>query len=399
MKSPHGDCKTLTALWQRVLLSLLILFFASTGLAKEEVHKEKPSEAAVDEQEAKPKPKRWLPIPIFITEPAVGYGLGLALGYIHPKEDDEDTDTDTPASLQTPKSVSTSRKTQKPPPTITGVAGGYTESDTWFGAVGHSASWRGDSVRYAGALAYTDIYSTYYIFDSPIDFNLEGAVIYQDLKLRLGDSHFFMGGKLAYLATESDFKLDLDTDTSVGLEDIESNNVGIALAGSYDRRDNVFTPNSGQLFEMALWRYDEAVGSDYNYWNGTVKALSFHPLHETIVLGLRLEASAVDGNPPFYAYPWVTLRGIPALRYQGEAVAMAEVEGRWNVLPRWAVIGFIGTGGVYGDDPSFETQDDIVAGGIGGRYLFMPERGLWLGMDFARGPEAWYWYITIGQAW
>ena len=51
------------------------------------------------------------------------------------------------------------------------------------------------------------------------------------------------------------------------------------------------------------------------------------------------------------------------------------------------MLGFAGFGRVYGDDVAFETQDHIVSGGVGGRYLFMPEEGLWLGVDVARGPE------------
>jgi hypothetical protein len=107
----------------------------------------------------------------------------------------------------------------------------------------------------------------------------------------------------------------------------------------------------------------------------------------------------VDGRLPFYAYPWVKLRGIPALRYQGKTVGMIEVEGRWNIRPRWAVLGFAGIGAVDGDDPAFQTRDDIIAGGVGGRYLFMPDQGLWLGVDVARGPEDWYAYINVGHAW
>ncbi|MBT8340470.1 MAG: hypothetical protein HKP58_01700 [Desulfatitalea sp.] len=50
-----------------------------------------------------------------------------------------------------------------------------------------------------------------------------------------------------------------------------------------------------------------------------------------------------------------------------------EVEGRWNILPRWALLGFVGIGAVGGSDPIFETQDNIIACGIGSRYLFMQD--------------------------
>ena len=353
---------------------------------------ERPEEAGTKRASGK-----WLPLPIFLTEPAFGYGLGLGLGYIHPSK--ADVETEAVPSIQTPQSVASGRHSQKPPPDITGVAGGYTDKETWFGALGHSASWRDDTIRYVGALAYADVKSSYYILDRPLDFDLQGFAILQDLKFRLGDSRFFLGGKLLYLETESMFDFTPGVDTDIAIGDIASRNVGVAAEVSFDGRDNVFTPNRGQLMQLAAWRHDEGLGGDYNYWKSTFKALSFHQLLPQLVLGLRLEASAVDGQPPFYAYPWVSLRGIPALRYQGKRIGMVEAELRWNILTRWAVLGFAGGGKVYGDDAAFETQEDIVAGGIGGRYLFMPDEGLWLGVDLARGPEDTYVYITVGHTW
>ncbi len=344
------------------------------------------------------KPKgKWLPVPIFLTEPAFGYGLGLGLAYIHPKKRTQKPDA--LYSLETSRSVTAGRSAQKPPPDITGMAGGYTDNGTWFGAIGHAASIRQDTLRYAGALAYTDVKSTYYVFDHPFDFSLSGIGLYQDLKFRLGQSRFFLGGKLAYLETESSFETTVGADTRIPLGHVESRNIGLAFEASFDGRDNVFTPNNGMLLKLSGWRFDDAIGGDYDYWRGDIKILSFHQVHDQVVIGLRLESSAVDGRPPFYAYPWVTLRGIPALRYQGKAVAMMEIEGRWNILTRWAVVAFGGIGGVSGKDASFKTRDKIVAGGFGGRYLFMPEEGLWVGADISRGPEDWYWYISVGQAW
>lgn len=340
---------------------------------------------------------KWLPLPIFLTEPAFGYGLGMALSYIHPNK--EGVETEAVPSLQTPQSVASGRQGQKAPPDITGVAGGYTDQETWFGAVGHSSSWRHDTIRYVGAAAYANVNSTYYILDRPLDFDLKGFGILQSLKFRLGDTRFFLGGKFLYLETESTFDLTPAVDTGIAIGDITSDNVGIAAELSFDGRDNVFTPNHGQLMELTAWRYDEALAGDYNYWRGNLKLLSFHQLLPQLVLGLRLEGSAVDGRPPFYAYPYVTMRGIPALRYQGKRVGMAGMELRWDILARWAVLGFAGIGKVYGDDAALETQDDIVSGGVGGRYLFMPDEGLWLGVDIARGPEDTYMYITVGQAW
>lgn len=384
-----------------VLMIAVILICYPLSTACEEINNEiiaaEQNEEHEEEATEPSKGGKWVPIPIFLTEPAIGYGLGLSVGYIHPEKSGEKGDN--VSSLQTPRSIAASQKSQKKPPSITGVAGGYTESGTWFGAIGHSASWREDAIRYGGAAAYTDIISIYYVSDRPFDFDLEGLIIFQDLKFRLGRSHFFLGGKLIGIDTETSFDIEITDDINIAIDEIYARNIGAALALSFDRRDNVFTPNTGQMIELTAWRHDEAIGSDYDYWKASFKALSFHQLHPKFVLGLRFEASSVDGEPPFYAYPYIDLRGIPALRYQGERVGTVEVEARWNIMPRWSLVGFLGKGEVSGDDPSFQTQDDIYAGGIGGRYLFLKEQSLWLGLDFARGPEEWYWYITVGQAW
>ena len=278
---------------------------------------------------------------------------------------------------------------------MTCVAGGYTEKDTWAVAVGHSTSWFKDTVRYVGALAKTDVNATLYIADQPLDFNLKGFGFYQDLKFRLGQSQFFLGGKLLLLETDSQF------DVFSGQPAVEASNHGLAATAMYDSRDNTFTPNKGQLLQFDIWRYDEALGGDYEYWQGNLKLLSFWQLHPRFVLGLRMETSAVDGSAPFYAYPWVSLRGVPAMRYQGKTAGEIEVEGRWNILDRWALVGFAGTGAVHSREISGVSiaQDDIFAGGAGVRYFVMRDLGLWLGVDAAHGPEDGYVYITVGQAW
>ena len=383
-----------------VIIGLCMALQVMTGHAESAELSEEPTQED-SEKKGDTKPGgRWLPIPIFLTEPAFGYGLGVALGYIHPAKDD--TEKQEESSLHTLGSVSAERSDQKPPPTITGVAGGYTAKDTWAAAVAHSTSWRKDTIRYAGGLAYADVKSTYYTsLDLPLDFNLLAFGLYQDLKFRLGNSGFFLGGKLLVLETDTQFDITLGEDTQIGVDDILASNVGVAASATYDGRDNVFTPNSGQLLQFDIWWFDEALGGDYDYWKGNLKLLSFFQLHPRFVLGLRMEVSTLNGRGPFYAYPWVTLRGIPAMRYQGKKVGMIEVEGRWNISPRWAIVGFVGEGAVVSREilGLKILRDDIFAGGAGARYFLMRDLGLWLGVDVAHGPEDWYSYITVGQAW
>ena len=158
-------------------------------------------------------------------------------------------------------------------------------------------------------------------------------------------------------------------------------------------------PTKGQLFDLSLWRYDDAIGGDFDYWNAKLKALSFHSLSEKLTLGLRAEVSGIDGNAPFFAVPFVKLRGIPALRYQNKVAGAVEAELRWRLAERWDAAVFGGLGYTSDDIPIFENPDDIYNFGVGARYNVFQAHNVWVGIDIARGPEDTNWYIQVGHPW
>jgi outer membrane translocation and assembly module TamA len=102
---------------------------------------------------------------------------------------------------------------------------------------------------------------------------------------------------------------------------------------------------------------------------------------------------------PFYQLPYIEMRGIPAVRYQDENTTVAEAELRWNVTPRWALVGFLGAGRAWGSENGFSDADTRTAGGAGFRYLIARRLGLYVGMDYARGPDDDAIYIQVGGAW
>jgi hypothetical protein len=338
----------------------------------------------------------FLPIPIFITEPAIGVGFGAVLAHFHKKPGGTGGEASIPRAMTSHTPTETGRQ-RKPPPTITGVAAAYTDNGTWAAGIGHSASWKKDTVRYSGAIAYADVKSAVYLAGIPFNFDIKGGILLQDIKFRLGKSNFFLGGKLSALAATS--KIEFGSKRPIELDEGDRTNIGLAVQAIFETRDNVVTPNHGQLIQLDLWRYDDAIGGDFDYWSATFKVNSFHQLADRFVLGWRIDARAVDGRPPFWGYPWVSLRGIPALRYQQKRVGVVEMECRYNLANRWGVVGFFGTGVTDGDISIFEPKHDIYAGGIGGRFLFKQDENLWVGIDIARGPEDMYWYIQVGQAW
>jgi hypothetical protein len=352
------------------------------------------------EKKAKdPNRARILPIPIFITEPAIGEGLGLALAYFHRTKDVPEGTT-----IASPSTFGEVANKQAPPPTVTGIMAAYTSNGTAAVGIGHMNTFKQDHIRFTGVIARADVNSTFYLLDQPLKFNLKGSLAYQDTRFRFGDSRWFWGIGLSYLDASSAFKVDFPEDVPFDEESSDLfrhklKNVGLSAKFAWDTRDNTSMPNTGQLFDFAGWRYDEAIGGDYDYWDARFKLLSFHQLHEKFVLGLRLEYSVINGSAPFFAIPWVTLRGIPALRYQGKRVGVFEVEGRYNLTPKWALIGFAGTGKVYSDIAVIDTDQSIYNYGIGGRYKIFDAQNVWVGIDIAKGPEEFNWYIQVGHAW
>ena len=352
------------------------------------------TEGSSEEEQEESKRGNFLVLPIFITEPAIGEGLGAGVVYFHKKDDSAKP------RVSTAGAVGKTGKKSKPPPTATGAFGFYTSNDTAGVGVGHANSFKDDKYRVVGALANMRINSEIYLSDIPFGFQLSGNLAYGNVKRRTGTSNMFFGLSLMALDANIIFKIDPANAPPINISDFEFTSVGLAGSAIYDARDNSTMPNKGQLIDFTLWRYDEAIGSDFDYWSARLKAHSFHQLHEKFVLGLRFDVSSVDGSPPFFAVPFVSLRGIPALRYQARTAGAFEVEGRYGFSKRWAGVVFGGAGFTKSvDQPEFETTQNIKSVGVGVRFQALQEQDIWIGLDIAKGPEDYAWYIQIGQGW
>ena len=74
--------------------------------------------------------------------------------------------------------------------------------------------------------------------------------------------------------------------------------------------------------------------------------LNYWKLTDKFRAAVRFDTTyaATEGLLPPFATPSIELRGIPAVRYQGNYVAVAEAELTWQIDSRWAVLGFVGGG-------------------------------------------------------
>lgn len=168
----------------------------------------------------------------------------------------------------------------------------------------------------------------------------------------------------------------------------------------HDTRDNVFTPTTGLVSELALGANLEALGGSSNFQYLRWTNLWYRPLvEEHLFLGVKGQIEQSFGDMPFYLRPGVQLRGAPAARYQGDGAASLETELRWQVTPRWSLVGFGGAGFTWSDRFFDRRTEATFTGGAGFRYLIARRYGLHMGMDVAYGEEGPALYVQFGSAW
>ena len=345
--------------------------------------------------------KGFFPMPIIITEPAVGFGLGAGLLFLH------DPLSGKTAEGETFDPQNIDEQGRLIPPSVSGLFGAYTENGTWFLGGAHMGVWKNDNIRYLGALAQASANLKFYGLDSGsgssssgLEFNIEPTIFLQQIKFRLKDSDFFAG--IEYLLLDSTIEFDFLSSLPIEIPALkfDSRSASVSLLLDYDSRDTLFTPSSGLSARIKGSFYREAFGSDNEFEKYNAYLKYFFPLTDSLVLGLRGEYDTLNGRAPFYEYPFVNLRGIPAMRYQGENVAVGEAELRWNFTFRWSLILFGGVGATEGVDfvPG-ATDDSVYSRGVGFRYFVARRFGAHAGVDIAKGPEDTAFYITFGQAW
>ncbi|HUL57783.1 MAG TPA: hypothetical protein VLU43_00830 [Anaeromyxobacteraceae bacterium] len=318
----------------------------------------------------------FVPVVVPITEPAVGYGAAAGLVFLHGRLGGEEAE---PGA-------------RRVPPSLSAAVGMYTSNGSWGAAAAHLGHWNGGDVRYLGAAAYTSLELSAYPGGQKVRFRLEAVPVVQDLTFRLFGSDLSAGARYTFAGTQMNVEQ--------GAEAVESRDLKVVLSGlgpvlRWDGRDSIFSPNRGVRAEAAVTWYAPWLGSDRDGWKARVSEVSYGSLLPWLVAALRLDLQLSGGDLPFWFRPYVGLRGVPALRYQGQHVFVAETEERIDFTARWSAVLFGGVGAAT----AVPTPTLAWGLGTGFRYLLARQFGLRMGLDVARGPEDWAVYVIFGNAW
>ncbi|HSD00097.1 MAG TPA: glyceraldehyde-3-phosphate dehydrogenase [Casimicrobiaceae bacterium] len=330
-------------------------------------------------------PRGFLPIPIVVTEPAVGYGGGAVGMFLRPR----------------PEAGSEGWAR----PNIAAVGGLATENGTWAAFAGDTSRWLDGRLRTLAGGGTGNINLDFFGFGAgradinrAVRYSLQfsGAVAQVNWQLE-PRSPWAVGVRYVYANVDPKLR---EEPIFPGLADRARVTVSAPTAIlEYDTRDNVFTPTRGVYAESAYLVSRETLGATTDFERFDQIFMAWKTLPHDVTLGARVNYARASGGTPFFLRPFVALRGVPDVRYQGDETISLELEGRWQFQGRWSVVAFGGAGRSWSRGQAVSFTQGIGAGGAGFRYELARKFGMHVGVDVAHSPGTTAFYFIVGNAW
>ena len=378
----------------RKLVLVNIFFFLSLNMMtgqKQHISLKDSIDGAIDLSDYIIYAHGFIVIPTIITEPALG-GIGGAVAPIFLKK-------------HAPV-IEENGKKRFVNPDITGGMGMYTGNKSWMTAAFRSSSLIKSRVLYRIMAGYGDLNLSFYENlpngnDKEFKLNFKTAIFYtqwlkqfRNAKWSAGPQYLFLNSNI----TLPDLNLNLPP-SFVKPKDFNSLVSQLGGAIQFDGRDNIFTPDKGVRIQSDFFWSDNIIGSDYDGWRVNLSAIGYYPITDKLIGGLRIEGKQAFGDTPFYLLPGINLRGVPAARYMGKTSIVTEVELRWDLYRRWSLMGYGGLASAFNDWDKAFAKPVVYNYGSGFRYLLARKFKLRMGIDVAKGPEQWAYYIVFGSNW
>jgi hypothetical protein len=331
-------------------------------------------------------PNGFIPVPFIITEPALG-GFGLAVAPMFLKQKKR------PPGYQ-----------GYIPPDITAAFGMYTVNNSWMLGGIRIGSFPQAGIKYRVGLGVGDLNLSFYrdiknVGEKEFEFNVHMIPVFLSFSKRVLKRDVYLG--LQYLYAKNKLTaLFLDSLPESIQSNTFSSEIGsLGVFADWDKRDNFFTADKGFRVNVLYTMNDNWTASDFTYQRLAGLFNWFIPIQKTWISGFRMETNFVYGNPPFYALPSLAMRGVPAIRFQGSTTALLETEQRIDLNKRWSAVAFAGVGKALQDDESFGESQTAYNVGAGFRYLIARAFKIRAGIDVAKGPGSFGWYIVFGHNW
>ena len=380
----------LRAARSRQILFVGILFisaveFPSAGFSQETELSPGPVEVTIGNEAKSGNEIVVFPIPI--SNPTIGTGLGVASAIFY-------------------KAGADSR------PSVTGLGGFYTTSESWGVGVFQKLNLAKDNIRLKAGFGYASLkYDFFGIGNAAGDRGIalpvtqKGFVFVPQVLVRLMGNIY---GGIQYRLFRADTTIRLSSiDFAIELPEIPDPELRILSSGlgavlQLDTRDNEYAPSRGWYIEFISNFARKGLGSDFSYETYNLAINRFLPLDENKTLAIRISGCRASGRVPLYDLCLFgvanDLRGYEGGQYRDRAMFAAQMEYRWRFSRKFGFVAFGGFGAVAPDFGSFEGDNLLHSVGLGLRYLAAEKTGVNVSVDFALGKDSEALYFRIGEA-
>ena len=362
------------------VISMLLYFFSESAFATVEELSEEFVEDAQEGAEVSPSKGKWLPVPIPVANPTVGVGLQPVLIYMHPE------------------------KSKDSPNTTSGIAGMYTNTESWAVGAFHDDYFNNDKIRFTGFLGRGEFNLKFYgIGDDPllggksIPYQFRGDILSTKLQMRVPKTKNWFGG-LYYILIDSEIKFKT-SNLRPEWKDLAGSirTAGLGGVATYDSRDNNYYPTSGQWLEVKWVDYSDTWGGDYEYSKSKSFINHYQSVRRDTVIGLRARLETSDGETPFFHLSTLDLRGFSRDRYRDQHTLSLNSELRYRFKPRWGAVAFLEAGWFDEEVKRLGSGRRITSYGAGIRWQVTQDKKLNLGLDAAISTDDKAAYIQVGE--
>ena len=328
---------------------------------------------------------RYVGIPVLRSTPMLGFGVG-AVGAMFGRLDSASS------------------------PSVIGVGGAYSQTQSWIFAVGTRVFFHGDARRGAAGAAFFDF--RYHFFGVGIDqgnanqsvpvsqrgdaemLEMLGGVMGS---LKVGPRYLHRGVTTTLTATDAGNPL-----TPIARQNQDYELSALGVEATYDTRDATDAPRHGTEAELSVLFARGWLGTSdqHNSYRGWIN--HYLALPSSAVLAVRLTGCSVDAGAPIWELCLygvdADLRGYAGGRYRDRTMFATQAELRVPVIDRLATNLFGGVGTVAPSLSAIATPDLLPSAGLGLQYLVSEKYHLNVGSDVAWGKNGAAFYLRIGQA-
>ncbi|UXX78292.1 BamA/TamA family outer membrane protein [Reichenbachiella carrageenanivorans] len=282
------------------------------------------------------------------------------------------------------------------PASMTSLLGLYTTNKTWFTMYFQRLYLKEDRWRITSYGGFGSSNFQFYV-DMPdagfIDYNTQSRFFIILVDRRIAGNLF---GGIRYSINKTNTAFDAD------IEDSGTLLQGLGLKLSYDNRDQVYYPRSGQKVNLKWTTYPSFIGNEFVSNKIEIDYNKYISMpNKRDILAARIYTGIGIGDLSFqqqFIVGRTDIRGYSQGKYRGNNKMAIQAEYRWNIGEKIGFVGFAGLATVWQAINEEDNGIILPGGGAGFRYTVFPKNHMNVGLDAAIGKDDWSIAFKIGES-